>query len=74
MFINLWAEQAVVEEHLVMDIVFLLYFDPLCSCSFMRWKELFVMFKVSTKTFAALTAKSFFLSYMLSRASVFHPS
>ncbi|MCO5606557.1 hypothetical protein L7F22_060745 [Adiantum nelumboides] len=45
MYINLWAEQVVREEHLVLDAMFLMYFKPICSCSFARWKELFVIFK-----------------------------
>lgn len=42
---NLWAEEIVMEQNLVMDILFLLYYEPLCSCSFARWKELFVLFQ-----------------------------
>ncbi|KAH7373926.1 hypothetical protein KP509_17G079700 [Ceratopteris richardii] len=45
MYINLWAEEIVMEEHLVLDIMFLLYFDPSCFCSFSRWKELYALFK-----------------------------
>ncbi|KAI5080087.1 hypothetical protein GOP47_0005566 [Adiantum capillus-veneris] len=45
MYINLWAEQVIREEHLVLDALFLMYFKPICSCSFTRWKELFIMFK-----------------------------
>lgn len=48
-FMKLWAEEIVMEENLIMDIMFLLYYEPLSSCSFTRWKELFLMFQ--TKVF-----------------------
>ena len=44
---NLWAEEMSTEVNLVMDIVFLLYYKPLCTCSFNHWKELFTTFQVS---------------------------
>ena len=44
---NLWAEEMSTELNLVMDILFLLYYKPLCSCSFNHWKELFMTFQAS---------------------------
>eukprot|EP00249_Psilotum_nudum_P036507 c7711_g1_i1 orf=103-2532(+) len=43
--ISLWAEETAVEQSLVLDILFLLYYEPICPCSFHKWKEIFVMFE-----------------------------
>lgn len=41
-----WAEETVLEQSLLLDILFLLYYEPLNSCKAARFKELLSCFQV----------------------------
>ncbi|XP_054786453.1 uncharacterized protein LOC129292825 isoform X2 [Prosopis cineraria] len=42
---TLWAEETLVEDNLVLDILFLAYYDSFCNCSGERWKKLCTIYK-----------------------------
>ncbi|EXB39261.1 hypothetical protein L484_024956 [Morus notabilis] len=42
---TLWAEEMLVEDNLVLDILFLSYYESFCHCSGERWKKLCLLFK-----------------------------
>ncbi|KAK8501758.1 hypothetical protein V6N12_072895 [Hibiscus sabdariffa] len=42
---TLWAEETLLENNLVLDIVFLIYYESLCTCSAERWKKLCSLYK-----------------------------
>ncbi|BBM99100.1 nuclear pore complex protein Nup188 [Marchantia polymorpha subsp. ruderalis] len=44
-YADLWAEEAALEQTLLLDNVFLLYYEPLCVCKFTRLKELIILFE-----------------------------
>lgn len=44
-FTILWIEESVIEENLVLDILFLLYYDNFCCCNFEQWSRLCSNFK-----------------------------
>ncbi|KAF3796399.1 Nucleoporin NUP188-like protein [Nymphaea thermarum] len=44
-FVNLWAEETLIELVLTLEILFLLYYEPFHRCSAKRWKNLCSLFK-----------------------------
>ncbi|KAI9127540.1 hypothetical protein K1719_000533 [Acacia pycnantha] len=42
---TLWAEETLIEDNLVLDILFLAYYDSFCSCSGEKWKKLCNIYK-----------------------------
>lgn len=44
-YADLWAEETLIEESLIMDILFLLYYEPVRVCTADRWKSLLGVFK-----------------------------
>ncbi|XVE48907.1 hypothetical protein DITRI_Ditri01bG0039400 [Diplodiscus trichospermus] len=42
---TLWAEETLLEDNLVLDIIFLIYYESLCTCSAEKWKNLCSLFK-----------------------------
>lgn len=42
-----WAEETVLEQSLFLDILFLLYYEPLLSCKATRLMELLQLFQVN---------------------------
>ncbi|XP_031493788.1 uncharacterized protein LOC116259924 isoform X2 [Nymphaea colorata] len=44
-FVNLWAEETLIEVVLTLEILFLLYYEPFHRCSAKRWKNLCSLFK-----------------------------
>ncbi|KAH9623965.1 hypothetical protein KSS87_021079 [Heliosperma pusillum] len=44
----LWAEAMLIEGNLVLDILFLAYYESFCSCSAAHWKELCLLYKDMT--------------------------
>lgn len=42
-----WAEETVLEQSLFLDILFLLYYEPLLSCKATRLTELLQLFQVN---------------------------
>ncbi|KAL3701186.1 hypothetical protein R1sor_019208 [Riccia sorocarpa] len=59
-YADLWAEEAALEQTLMLDCVFLLYYEPLCVCKFTRLKQLISFFETlviggSKKEILALT-------------------
>lgn len=42
----LWVEETLIEVNLVLDILFLAYYDSFCSCKADQWKSLCLLFKV----------------------------
>ncbi|KAL2650470.1 hypothetical protein R1flu_018598 [Riccia fluitans] len=44
-YADLWAEEAALEQTLLLDCAFLLYYEPLCVCNFARLKQLISLFE-----------------------------
>lgn len=44
-YADLWAEETLIEESLIMDILFLLYYEPVRVCTADKWKRLLGVFK-----------------------------
>ncbi|XVF00933.1 hypothetical protein REPUB_Repub04eG0044900 [Reevesia pubescens] len=42
---TLWAEETLLEDNLVLDIIFLVYYESLCTCSAEKWKNLCLLYK-----------------------------
>ncbi|KAJ8767098.1 hypothetical protein K2173_012689 [Erythroxylum novogranatense] len=42
---TLWAEEVLIEDNLVLDILFLVYYESLCSCNCETWKKLCSFYK-----------------------------
>ncbi|MBA0862124.1 hypothetical protein Goshw_004762 [Gossypium schwendimanii] len=42
---TLWAEETLLEDNLVLDIIFLIYYESLCTCTAERWKNLCLLYK-----------------------------
>ncbi|XP_052734506.1 uncharacterized protein LOC108340198 isoform X2 [Vigna angularis] len=42
---TLWAEETLIEDNLVLDILFLAYYDSLCTCSGEMWKKFGALYK-----------------------------
>lgn len=42
----LWAEEMLIEVNLVLDILFLLYYESFSTCSATKWKALCLLYKV----------------------------
>ncbi|XP_027354241.1 uncharacterized protein LOC113864573 [Abrus precatorius] len=42
---TLWAEETLIEDNLVLDILFLAYYDPFCTCSGEIWKKFGTLYK-----------------------------
>ncbi|KAJ0974274.1 hypothetical protein J5N97_016239 [Dioscorea zingiberensis] len=44
-FITLWVEETLIEDNLILDILFLCYYDSFCTCGSEQWKTLCLLFK-----------------------------
>ncbi|KAL2937209.1 hypothetical protein RDABS01_020658 [Bienertia sinuspersici] len=44
----LWAEEMLIEDNLVLDILFLVYYESFSTCSAAKWKELCLLYKDMT--------------------------
>lgn len=44
--VTLWVEEYLLEHNLVLDILFLVYYNNVCICSSQQWKKLCVIFVV----------------------------
>ncbi|KAF8013563.1 hypothetical protein BT93_I1419 [Corymbia citriodora subsp. variegata] len=42
---TLWAEETLTEVNLILDILFLMYYESFCTCNGERWKTLCTLFK-----------------------------
>ncbi|WJX51140.1 hypothetical protein P8452_37363 [Trifolium repens] len=42
---TLWAEETLIEDNLVLDILFLAYYDPFCTCGSEIWKKFGSIYK-----------------------------
>ncbi|XP_050146122.1 uncharacterized protein LOC126621628 isoform X1 [Malus sylvestris] len=42
---TLWAEETLIEDNLVLDILFLAYYESFCTCNGERWKTLCLLYK-----------------------------
>ncbi|KAK4786245.1 hypothetical protein SAY86_002934 [Trapa natans] len=42
---NLWAEQTLIEDNLVLEILFIIYYEPFCTCNAEKWKKFCLMYK-----------------------------
>ncbi|XWS67769.1 hypothetical protein CRYUN_Cryun04dG0033700 [Craigia yunnanensis] len=42
---TLWAEETLLEDNLGLDIIFLIYYESLCTCSAEKWKNLCSLYK-----------------------------
>ncbi|KAL5706010.1 hypothetical protein ACHQM5_024227 [Ranunculus cassubicifolius] len=41
----LWTEESLIEDNLILDILFLAYYESLCTCNGEQWKFLCLLFK-----------------------------
>ncbi|XP_031379573.1 uncharacterized protein LOC116194815 isoform X2 [Punica granatum] len=37
---TLWAEETLTEDNLILEILFLIYYEPFCACNAEKWKKL----------------------------------
>ncbi|XP_048491889.1 uncharacterized protein LOC104903976 isoform X2 [Beta vulgaris subsp. vulgaris] len=44
----LWAEEMLIEDNLVLDILFLVYYESISNCSATKWKDLCLLYKDMT--------------------------
>ncbi|XP_071717637.1 uncharacterized protein [Rutidosis leptorrhynchoides] len=42
---TLWAEEMLIEDNLVLDILFLAYYESVCACDGKQWKKLCLLFE-----------------------------
>ncbi|XP_057475806.1 uncharacterized protein LOC130763817 [Actinidia eriantha] len=42
---TLWAEETLIEDNLVLDIIFLAYYDSHCTCNGKQWKKLCLLYE-----------------------------
>ncbi|XP_030450648.2 uncharacterized protein LOC115672831 isoform X2 [Syzygium oleosum] len=42
---TLWAEETLTEVNLILDILFLMYYESFCTCNGERWRKLCTLFK-----------------------------
>ncbi|KAJ0076746.1 hypothetical protein Patl1_36101 [Pistacia atlantica] len=42
---TLWAEETLIEDNLVLDILFLVYYESFCTCNGEKWKKLCSLYK-----------------------------
>ncbi|KAM1006778.1 hypothetical protein COP2_003573 [Malus domestica] len=42
---TLWAEETLIEDNLVLDILFPAYYESFCTCNGERWKTLCMLYK-----------------------------
>ncbi|XP_068639968.1 uncharacterized protein [Aristolochia californica] len=42
---TLWVEEALIEVNLVLDVLFVTYYETFCTCKFEQWKILCALFK-----------------------------
>ncbi|KAM1863177.1 hypothetical protein ACFX14_003556 [Malus domestica] len=47
---TLWAEETLIEDNLVLDILFPAYYESFCTCNGERWKTLCVLYKLAVST------------------------
>ncbi|KAJ1422124.1 hypothetical protein SESBI_13251 [Sesbania bispinosa] len=47
---TLWAEETLIEDNLVLDILFLTYYDSFCTCSGKIWKKFGALYKLAITT------------------------
>ena len=59
---SLWAEETLIEDNLVLDILFLAYYESLSTCNGGTWKALCSLYKVSCSSFFKL---NLFIEYSL---------
>lgn len=45
-FFTLWAEETLIEDNLVLDILFLAYYESFCTCNGKQWKKLCLLYEV----------------------------
>lgn len=45
-FFTLWAEETLIEDNLVLDILYLAYYDLFCTCGGEMWKKFGSLYKV----------------------------
>ncbi|XP_017258211.1 uncharacterized protein LOC108227529 isoform X3 [Daucus carota subsp. sativus] len=44
-FFTLWAEGTLIEDNLVLDILFLAYYESFCTCNGKQWKKLCLLYE-----------------------------
>lgn len=65
---TLWAEETLIEDNLILDILFLAYYESFCTCDAKCWKKLFELYKV---TFIALvTIQEHILLFLIFRSNL----
>ncbi|KAI7739487.1 hypothetical protein M8C21_012232, partial [Ambrosia artemisiifolia] len=42
---TLWAEEMLIEDNLVLDILFLAYYESFCTCDGKQWKNLCLLYE-----------------------------
>ncbi|GAV84710.1 DUF3414 domain-containing protein [Cephalotus follicularis] len=44
-FFTLWAEETLIEDNLILEILFLIYYESFCNCNGETWKKLCLLYK-----------------------------
>lgn len=68
---TLWAEETLIEDNLILDILFLIYYESFCVCNGAEWKKLCLLYKVCCHPNANLGFHFLFLAYSLLKDTVF---
>lgn len=48
---TLWAEETLIEDNLILDILFLVYYESFCDCDAECWKKLCALYEVSFSSY-----------------------
>ena len=70
---TLWAEETLIEDNLILDILFLIYYESFCVCNGAQWQNLCLLYKVCCHPFVNVGFCFLFLSNSLLKVTVFVP-
>ncbi|KAL7002583.1 hypothetical protein U1Q18_003735 [Sarracenia purpurea var. burkii] len=61
---TLWAEETLIEENLVLDIIFLAYYEFHCTCNGKQWKKLCLLYEVQCYPSVGFGFFAFFILFL----------
>ncbi|MFS7891820.1 putative nucleoporin [Helianthus anomalus] len=67
-FFTLWAEEMLIEDNLILDILFIAYYESFCTCDGKQWKNLCLLYEVY---FLSIFTAFFYLFYKASNSRLF---
>ena len=68
---TLWAEETLIEDNLILDILFLAYYESFCVCNGAQWKKLCLLYKVFCHPYVDVGFYFLFLSNSFLKDTVF---